>query len=242
MKKQILIFIITYKASFRLEKVFRKIPFNRLKKFNTKVFISDDNSQDDTINFAYKIFKKVNKNVILNFNKRNLNYGGNIKLCLRYAIRNNYDYALMLHGDNQYNPKYLFKMIREIEKNNTTAVCGSRMINKMDALKGKMPLYKFLGNIILTKIFNLLFRTRFTDCHSGFWLYKLSSLKKLNLNNITNSFNFDNQLRIAILKNEDNILEIPIKTYYGDERSSIHFFYAIKFLYEIFFFKYFKSK
>jgi len=233
MKKKILIFIIAYKASFKLEDVFRKIPFNRLNKFNTKVLISDDNSQDETINFAYKIYKNNRRKIILNFNQKNLNYGGNIKFCLRYAIRHNYDYALMLHGDDQYNPRYLIKMIHKIQKNNSAAICGSRMKNKMDALKGKMPLYKFFGNIILTKIFNFFFKTNFTDCHSGFWFYDLSYIKKINLKKIANNFNFDNQLRINLINKRFNILEVPIKTYYGSERSSVHLLYACRFVIEI---------
>jgi GT2 family glycosyltransferase len=241
MKKSILIFIITYKASFRLQKVFNRIPFNQLKNFKIKILISDDGSFDNTIFFARKI-KVNNNNVILNINKINKGYGGNIKFCLNYSISNNYDYAVMLHGDNQYDPNYIVKMIKKMNIKKYAAICGSRMINKNDALKGGMPLYKFFGNIILTNIFNFFFNTKFTDCHSGFWFYNLSVIKKINFDQNTNSFNFDNQLRIKLIKNY-KIAEIAIKTYYGTERSSVHLFYALNFvidlLKEIFLKKYF---
>jgi hypothetical protein len=232
MKKSILIFIITYKASFRLEKVFNKIPFNKLNQYNVKILISDDASSDNTVMFARKI-KINNKNILLNLNRINKNYGGNIKYCLNYAIRNNYNSAVMLHGDNQYDPNYIISMKKKMNTGKYAAICGSRMINKKNALRGHMPLYKFFGNIILTSIFNFFYKTKFTDCHSGFWFYNLSSIKKINLNQITNSFNFDNQLRIKLIKNY-KIAEVAIKTYYGTERSSVHLFYAINFLIDIF--------
>ncbi len=243
MKKSILIFIITYFDSYRLEKVYKKIPFKKifLKNFRVKVLISDDQSADDTIKIAKKISYK-NDNIILNFNKKRLGYGGNIKFCLKYAIKNNYDYAVMIHGDNQYNPNYINRMIDIINyQKNVAAVCGSRMYYKKDALKGGMPKYKFIGNIVLTKFFNLFFNTKFTDCHSGYWFYNLSTIKKINFKKIEDNFNFDNQLRINLIKKKLNILEIPIKTYYGSERSSVHLFYALRFLLDLFKGKLFKN-
>ena len=106
MKKKLLIFIITYKASFRLRNVFNEIPFKKLKKYNYKVLICDDASKDDTIIYAKKI-KQKNKNIIVIENKKNLGYGGNIKKCLNYSLKNNFNYAVMIHGDGQYSPKYI---------------------------------------------------------------------------------------------------------------------------------------
>jgi GT2 family glycosyltransferase len=243
MNKSILIFIITYFASHRLKKVYKKIPFKQIfsKKFRAKVLISDDKSTDDTIKIAKKISYN-NKNVILNFNKKRLGYGGNIKFCLNYAIKNNYDYAVMIHGDEQYDPKYINEMILKINcQKKIAAICGSRMLYKKDALKGGMPKYKFIGNIVLTKIFNLFFNAKFTDCHSGYWFYNLLYIKKINLKKINNNFNFDNQLRINLINKKLKILEVPIKTYYGNERSSVHLIYALRFLLDLFKGKLFKT-
>ena len=173
MKKKILIFIITYKASYRLKKIFNLIEFKKLKNYNLKILISDDNSKDDTIEIAKEIYKKNRSLVILKNNKKRLNYGGNIKSCLNYALKNNFDYAVMVHGDGQYHPKYILPIIKKLEQNNSAAVCGSRMINKKNALKGNMPLYKFIGNIFLTKLFNIIYSTSYTDCHTGYWIYNL---------------------------------------------------------------------
>ncbi len=232
MKKKILIFIITYKASYRLKKIFNLIEFKKLKKYNLKILISDDNSKDDTIEIAKEIYKKNKSLVTLKNNKKRLNYGGNIKSCLNYALKNNFNYAVMVHGDGQYHPKYILPIIKKLEQNNSAAVCGSRMINKKNALKGNMPFYKFVGNIFLTKLFNIIYSTDFTDCHTGYWIYNLQYLNKNKLFSLTNTFNFDNQMRIYLTKNKRDIKEIPIKTIYGSERSSVHLIYALKFFFE----------
>ena len=232
MKKKILIFIITYKASYRLKKIFNLIEFKKLKKYNLKILISDDNSKDDTIEIAKEIYKKNKSLVTLKNNKKRLNYGGNIKSCLNYALKKNFNYAVMVHGDGQYHPKYILPIIKKLEQNNSAAVCGSRMINKKNALKGNMPFYKFVGNIFLTKLFNIIYSTNFTDCHTGYWIYNLQYLNKNKLFSLTNTFNFDNQMRIYLTKNKRDIKEIPIKTIYGSERSSVHLIYALKFFFE----------
>ena len=181
---------------------------------------------------AKKIYKKNKSLVILKNNKKRLNYGGNIKLCINYAIKNNYNYAIMVHGDGQYHPKFILPIIKKLEQNDSAAVCGSRMIRKKNTLKGKMPLYKFIGNIFLTKFFNIVFSTNFTDCHTGLWIYNLKYVNKNVISSLTDTYNFDNQMRINLIKEKLEIKEIPILTIYGNERSSFHLMYAIKFFFE----------
>jgi len=232
MKKKILIFIITYKASFRLKKVFELIQLKKLQNYKIKMLISEDNSRDDTLQIAKQIREKNKSTVFLKDNKKRLNYGGNIKSCLNYALKNNFHYALMVHGDGQYHPKYILPIIKKLEKFDCAAVCGSRMMIRKNAIKGNMPFYKFVGNIFLTKLFNLLYSTKFTDCHSGYWIYNFKYIKKKMLSNLTNNFNFDNQMRIKLVKNKLSIKEIPIITIYGNERSSVHLIYALRFFFE----------
>ena len=195
MKKKRLVFIITYKASKKIQDIFKKI--SKLKEFkNYDIYISDDNSPDDTVSYLKNI---KNKNIKISLNKKNLGYGGNIKKCIRYAIKKKYSQAIMIHGDDQYHVKYVKKMIKILIKNDVAAVTGSRMKIKKGALKGKMPIYKFIGNLVLTYMFNLIFKTSFTDCHTGLWGYNLKKIKKINLNEIDSGYNFDSQLRIKIL-------------------------------------------
>ena len=240
MKDKILIFIITYKASFRVLDVIRKIPFKYLKNKNYKILISDDDSRDNTIEFIKKIKKRYSSKIIVNFNKLNMGYGKNIKKCINYAYKNNYTYAVMIHGDNQYDPKYSSIMIENLIKNKSlSATVGSRMTKKMSAIKGKMPFYKFIGNIFLTGLFNLLNGTNFTDCHTGYWAYNLRYIKKNIFKNLDDSFCFDIDLRLKLLSEKKEIKEIPIKTFYGTERSSVHLVYAVRFFLKTILFKLF---
>lgn len=229
MNKKLLIFIVTYNSSFRLKLILKKI--QKIKKINYEILISDDCSTDDTSVYI----PKKNKKVYVNINKRNLGYGGNVKKCLNFAIKKRFDYAVMIHGDNQYDANYIPKLYKTLSKYNLDAVTGSRMKNFKSALNGKMPLYKFIGNYILTKIFNLYFNTHFSDAHTGLWMYKLETFKKVKFNSLDSKFNFDNQLRIQFIKLNKKILEIPIRTYYRNEKSSFHFIYSIKYLIDIFF-------
>ena len=239
MKKKILIFIITYHSSHKLKRVYKLIPQKKLKNYDIKILISDDNSKDNSFDYAKEIYKK-NKKIFVKKNKERLNYGGNIKSCLYFAHKKKCDYAIMLHGDGQYDPKYIPALIKKISDGKCVAVHGSRMKVKKNAIKGKMPLYKFLGNIVLTYIFNKIYSTNFSDCHSGYWIYDLKYINKNFYSSLTNSINFDNQLRIKMIEKSLIIKELPIRTIYSDEKKSFHIVYAIKFLIEIFLKKIFK--
>ena len=103
--------MICYKSSSRLLNVFKKIKSIKNKKFKLRILISDNNSPDDTITYIKKIQNK-NK-IFVNFNKKNLGFGGNVKFCLKFAIKNKFDFALMVHGDDQYDPRNLNKLLKK---------------------------------------------------------------------------------------------------------------------------------
>tara|TARA_B100001057_G_scaffold376006_1_gene380931 strand:- start:2027 stop:2728 length:702 start_codon:yes stop_codon:yes gene_type:complete len=230
MKKKRLVFIVTYKSSKKIKDIFDKI--SKIKSFKLyDIYISDDNSPDDT---GYHLRKIKKKNVKISFNKKNLGYGGNIKKCLLYAIRNNYKEAVMIHGDDQYHVKYVPKLLDSLNDRRFSAATGSRLKIKLNALKGKMPIYKFIGNIFLTFLFNLVFKTDFTDCHTGLWAYKISELKKINFDKLDDGYNFDSQMRITLTNKNLKIKEIPIQTFYRDEHSSYHIKYSSNFIKELF--------
>ena len=105
--------------------------------------------------------------------------------CGNYSLKNKFDYAVMIHGDNQYNPKYITRMIKIFEKNKLAqAVVGSRLLKGIkNSVAKNMPFYKFIGNIILTKIQNFLLGTKLSEFHSGYRSYKIDALKKINFEN-----------------------------------------------------------
>ena len=228
MKKKILVFIVTYHASFRIVTVLNKIKKINKRRDDFRILISDDCSTDDTIAYINKIKSPKRIKVILN--KKNLGYGANIKRCLSYALKKKFDYAIMIHGDDQYDAKYIPIIVKKLKEENIHAVTGSRMLNKPGAIDGGMPIYKFIGNIVLTKIFNILYKTNFTDCHTGLWGYNLKIFKSIKLNKMDDGFNFDNSTRISSVNHKFNIKEISIKTYYRTEISRWHIIYAFNFL------------
>ena len=229
-KKKILIFIISYKASYRILDVYNQIPFKKLKRFKINVLVSDDCSNDDTTDYIKKIKKS---KIFVNINRFNMGYGSHIKKCLNFALKKKFDYAVMIHGDGQYHPKYIPELLSIICKKNSKsigAVTGSRLLKGLKSVKkGGMPIYKMMGNIFLTKIFNILFNSNFTDAHTGLWTYNLDFLKDRKYKLLADNFNFDQDFRYLCINKNKKIKEIFIRTKYGDERSQLHIIYAIRF-------------
>jgi GT2 family glycosyltransferase len=236
MNKKFLVFIVHYNSFYLLKKIINEI--NKIDNKNFEVLISDDCS-DLSIKKLKKLIESSKKKFFLNRNKYNFGYGKNIKYCLNFALKKKYKYALMLHGDNQYKTKYIKTLFSKIKKYNLDIICGSRMLKKSYAIKGKMPIYKFLGNIILTFFFNKIFKTKITDAHSGLWVYNLDIFKKIKLKNLSNGYLFDHELRIELIKNGFDVNnEISIETKYSSEKSKFHISYSINFVLRMLKFKF----
>jgi hypothetical protein len=109
------------------------------------------------------------------------------------------------------------RLLEPLEAGQAEMVMGSRMLESGAALKGHMPLYKYLGNKILTSIQNHLLGTRFSEFHSGYRAYTTQALRTVNLHSLTNSWHFDTQIILEFLRRHYRIVEVPIPTYYGDE-------------------------
>jgi hypothetical protein len=148
----------------------------------------------------------------------------------------------MIHGDGQYSPKYIPAMLKVFKKN-IAAVTGSRILKGVESvMRGGMPFYKLIGNVLLTKFFNILMKKSYTDTHTGLWAYNLSFLRDKKFNLLTDSFNFDQEFRFLNIFKKNIIKEIPIQTRYGDERSQLHIKYAIKFFFNTVLFFLIKKK
>ena len=222
-KEKILIFIPAYNVEKKITKVLNKIPKIVFNKYNTKVLVIEDNSNDKTLSVIKKVIKKKGDKIkiYLIVNKKNKGYGGVQKIAFNYAIKKNFKYVVMLHGDNQYPANKILLLIKPLLTNKYDAVFGSRMINSINALKGGMPLYKYLGNIALTFFQNLVLSSNLSEFHSGYRSYKVSSLKKIKFKSNTNDFHFDTEIIIQFLKNNLKIKEIAMSTHYGDEISHL---------------------
>ena len=222
-KEKILIFIPAYNVEKKITKVLKKIPKIVFNKYNIKILVIEDNSSDKTLSVIKKVIKKKGDKIkiYLIVNKKNKGYGGVQKIAFNYAIKKNFKYVIMLHGDNQYPANKILLLIKPLLTNKYDAVFGSRMINSINALKGGMPLYKFLGNIALTFFQNLVLSSNLSEFHSGYRSYKVSSLKKTKFKSNTNDFHFDTEIIIQFLKNNLKIKEIAMSTHYGDEISHL---------------------
>lgn len=215
---RLLIFIVAYNAEKHVEKVLARIPKEKLTSFDYEILIIDDQSKDDTFERAVQYQKNHPElTITVLYNQLNQGYGGNQKLGYRYAQLNKFEVVLLLHGDGQYAPEEFERLILPILGGSADAVFGSRMMNKRDALKGKMPYYKFVGNIILTTLQNKILKTNLSEFHTGYRAYKVSSLAALPIERNSNDFHFDTQIIIQLLIAKQKIVEVPIPTHYGDE-------------------------
>jgi glycosyltransferase involved in cell wall biosynthesis len=216
-KKRIAIFIVTYNAASTVRIVLDRIPPEVWEKVE-EVFVFDDSSQDDTylVGIGYKTLHRNTKLSVFR-NEKNLGYGGNQIRGYKYAIKQGYDIVVLLHGDGQYAPEALPTLIEPLEAGEADAVFGSRMMVRGGAIKGGMPLYKFVGNKILTQIENGLLGTDLTEFHSGYRAYSCHALAKIPFEQNTHDFHFDTQIIVQLHAAGLRIVERPIPTYYGDE-------------------------
>ena len=222
-KKKFLIFIPAYNVEKKIVSVFKKIPKNIFDEHFIHVLVIEDFSKDNTKQIIENCLKTEIDSTLVSLvaNNKNYGYGGVQKIAFRYAIKNNFDYVIMLHGDGQYAPEKVPEFISNLLNSNADAVFGSRLIYPKDALKGGMPFYKFIGNRVLTFIQNLIIGTNMSEFHSGYRSYKINSLKKINFEKNTNDFHFDTEIIIQMSKLNCLIKEIPMPTFYGDEISHL---------------------
>lgn len=217
-KKKIGILVVAYNAVSTLSKVLDRIPKNVYEEID-EIAVFDDASKDDTymMTIGYKEVRKVDKlNIYLN--EKNLGYGGNQKQGFEYFANKGFDVVVLLHGDGQYAPEILNELYEPIVNEKADVVLGSRMMKKYGGpLKGGMPLYKYIGNRILSAYQNRKLKMELTEFHSGYRAYSIKGLKKINLNNCSNDFHFDTQIIIKLHHNNLKIIEVPIPTYYGSE-------------------------
>ena len=143
-----LIFIVAYNHEKFINSVLQRLP-KSINKKNYQILVIDDASKDKTFDTALNWANRNKKVEIKIFkNPVNLGYGGNQKLGFQYAIENNFTNLILLHGDGQYAPEIILDILDSHTENSNCLTLGSRMINKKNAIKGRMPIYKFIGNIV----------------------------------------------------------------------------------------------
>ena len=220
--KRIGIFVVAYNAVNRLDWTLDRIPQDVWDKVE-EVFLFDDCSTDNTFYAAigYKHVRQLEK-LTIHRNSQTLRYGGNQKAGYQYAIARGFDIVVVLHADGKYAPEILNQLLESLENGTADMVLGSRMAHGGDPLAGGMPIYKFVGNKILTWIENLLIGTRLSELHSGYRLYNCDALKKIPFLLNSDEWHFDTEVLIQFHEAGLRIAESPSPTYYGDEIQAVN--------------------
>lgn len=217
--KKIIVVMPAYNASQTLEKTYNEIPFEIVDD----VVLVDDKSSDDTSNLATSIGIK---HVIVH--QKNLGYGGNQKSCYNKALALGADIVIMLHPDYQYTPKLIHSMAYLMANDVYPVVLGSRILGN-GALKGGMPLYKYIANRFLTFSQNILVGQKLSEYHTGYRAFTKEVLEAIKYNDNSDDFVFDNQMLSQIIYKKFEIAEITCPTKYFDEASSINFKRSMKY-------------
>lgn len=211
--KKIIVVLPAYNASLTLEKTYREIPFDIVDD----IILVDDASKDNTSDLAKQLGIR---HIICH--SENLGYGGNQKTCYTKALELKGDIIIMLHPDYQYTPRLIYAMSSLIAQDVYPVVIGSRILGK-GALKGGMPLYKYISNRFLTLTQNILIGQKLSEYHTGYRAFSAEVLRNINFMANSNDFIFDNQVLTQIFMKKYAIAEITCPTVYSKEASSINF-------------------
>ena len=215
-KPKVIIVLPAYNAEKTLQKTVADIP----KGIADEILLVDDKSRDRTVEIARKI------GLTVYVHPRNRGYGGNQKTCYQRALEHGADIVVMLHPDYQYDPKVVPDLIQPIVEGKADAVFGSRLM-KGGALEGGMPLWKHNANILLTALENVVLQTYLTEYHSGFRAYSRRVLERVAFQRNSDGFVFDTEIIVQLLVCGFKIEEIPIKTRYFEEASTIGFWPSV---------------
>ncbi|MEO9003937.1 MAG: glycosyltransferase family 2 protein [Ginsengibacter sp.] len=210
--KKIVVVLPAYNAALTMEKTITEIPMDIVDE----LVLVDDNSTDNSIEVA----KQLGIKHIVRHSK-NKGYGGNQKSCYDKALELNADIIIMLHPDYQYTPKLLLAMVSIIGNDLYKVVFGSRILGK-GALKGGMPLYKYIANRILTLFQNTLMNQKLSEYHTGYRAYHRDVLESISYHQNSDDFIFDNEMIAQIFYNGFEIAEVTCPTKYFEEASSIN--------------------
>jgi glycosyltransferase involved in cell wall biosynthesis len=211
--KKVIAVLPAYNAALTLEKTYREIPFPLVDE----VILCDDASRDETAVLAKKIGIP---HVIIH--ETNKGYGGNQKSLYNKALELGGDIVIMLHPDYQYTPKLIPAMVNIIGDDLYPVVLGSRILGN-GALKGGMPLYKYIANRFLTFTQNVLVNHKLSEYHTGYRAFSREVLEGINFNQNDDDFIFDNEMLSQIIYAGYGIGEVTCPTKYFEEASSINF-------------------
>lgn len=210
--KKIVVVMPAYNAEKTLEMTYKEIPMDIVDE----VILTDDHSKDNTIEKA----KELGITEVIR-HETNKGYGGNQKTCYNRALELGADIVIMVHPDYQYTPKLIHSIAYMIANDVYPAVLASRILGK-GALRGGMPLIKYVSNRFLTFFQNVLLRQKLSEYHSGYRAFSAEVLRAIDYNSYSDDFIFDNQMLAQIFYKGYEIGEMTCPTKYFEDASSIN--------------------
>jgi glycosyltransferase involved in cell wall biosynthesis len=183
----------------------------------------DDASRDDTVAIARSLGIRVLEHA------KNRGYGGNQKTCYREALERGADFVIMLHPDYQYDPRLVPMMLLPLQLGSLDVMLGSRVRTRRECLQSGMPLYKYLGNRLLTLIENVCLGQNMGEFHSGFRAYRREVLETIPFERFSDDFVFDSQFLVSAIDAGFRVGEIPVPVRYMPEASSIGFQRSVRY-------------
>ncbi|MEO7174324.1 MAG: glycosyltransferase family 2 protein [Saprospiraceae bacterium] len=217
--QKVVVVLPAYNAAKTLQKTFDEIPFDLVDE----VILCDDASKDNTFELA----KSLGIQHVLR-HENNKGYGGNQKSLYNKALEIGADIVIMLHPDYQYTPQLIPAMVSIIGNGLYPVVLGSRILGK-GALRGGMPMYKYIANRLLTFSQNVLIGQKLSEYHTGYRSFNREVLTTIRYNDNSDDFVFDNQMLSQIFYQGFEIGEITCPTKYFEEASSINFSRSMKY-------------
>lgn len=214
---KVIVVMPAYNAALTLEKTYHAIP----EGCCDAILLVDDASQDNTVEVASKL------NIKVIVHPENRGYGANQKTCYTHALEMGGDIMVMLHPDYQYDPRIIPDLVEPIRKAEADVVLASRMLG--DPLKGGMPAYKYVFNKTLTWIENTALGTHFSEFHTGYRAYSRKALESINFTANSDDFVFDNEIIVQCLHKGLTFKEIPVRTHYAEDSSSVGFGVSVRY-------------
>lgn len=215
---KVIVVLPAYNAAATLERTITDIPM----EYVSELILVDDSSRDETVVVAEGMKTDLPRPLTVHRHELNKGYGGNQKTCYDLALKRGADIVVMLHPDYQYDPKLIRYFVEFIRDGYFDVMLGSRIRSRQEALRGGMPLYKYLANRMLSAWENLVTGRNLSEWHTGMRAYRKEVLQSIDYKKLSDDFIFDTQMLFAIIERGYLVGDIPVPVRYFKEASSIN--------------------
>ncbi len=226
--KKIAVVIPAYKADATLPGVLERITPEAMEEIS-HIIIVEDGGTNHPDSVSNQLKKKYDKIEII-WHPQNRGYGAAQKTGFRRALELGADVGVLLHADGQYAPEEMQRLYQPLVTDEADVVLGSRMQDWRSALRGGMPKYKLVANMMLTWLENLCYGMKLSEYHSGYMLYSRKALEAIPFEKLSDTFHFDGEMLLMSGKKKLRVADLPIPTHYGDEESHLQ---PIKYGFEV---------